>query len=170
MKSTTNPGTLIAELRHIIGKSQAQFAVMVGVSKDTIISVENGRIKKLSKNLVKRIEIATGANLQEGKLESPFKVANYTSEDFKRWRDKYGQSNKTAALKQFEEMKTWLKIVFLAAAKSGRAGNRGRLPAVCLSFAEWLDETRDHFKLKDEIDDILDEETRHIDCCKSNCI
>jgi transcriptional regulator with XRE-family HTH domain len=149
MKTRKNAGRLVAELRKIIGKSQTQFAAMIGVSKDTVISVENGR-NQLSRNLAKRIQIATGADLLRATPGNPL---NFTSHDCKRWRDKFNPSNEAAALKQFEEMKPWLKVVFLAAAKSGLAGNRDRLPAVCLSFREWLNETRQYFKLENEIED-----------------
>ncbi len=155
MSKPTKPIHPVAKLRKIIGKSQTQFASMVGVTKHTIISVENER-NQLSRNLAKRIEIATGANLLDGKAES------YTRADFDYWREKYSQTNKAAALKQFEDMKVWLRVVFLAAAKSGRAGNRDRLPAVSLSLAEWLNEAREKFKLEDEIEDVLDDETRDI--------
>jgi DNA-binding XRE family transcriptional regulator len=75
MKSTKGAGHLVSELRKVIGKSQTQFAAMIGMSKDTVISVENER-NRLSRNLAKRIEIATGADLLGANLESPFKVAN----------------------------------------------------------------------------------------------
>ena len=152
---------IVAQLREVIGKSQTQFAAMIGVSKHTVISVENRRLG-LSKNLAKRIEIATGANLLGNKLLSPFKVADYTRGDFDRWRDKYSQTNPAVALKQLKEMQTWLKVIFLAAAKSGRAGNRDRLPALSISLAKWLNEARKQFKLNDEIEDVLAEETRAI--------
>ena len=158
MKTRKNAGRLVAELREIIGKSQTQFAAMIGVSPDTIISVENAR-NGLSRKLATKIQIATGADLWQ---ETPRTRLNYTLEEFKRWRDKYSPSNETAALKQFEEMKHCLKVVFLAAAKSGLAGNRDRLPAVCLSFREWLTDTRQHFKLDDEIEDALEDETREV--------
>jgi transcriptional regulator with XRE-family HTH domain len=161
MKKLSATARRVAELRKIIGKSQSQFAAMLGVSKDTIISVENGR-NQLSRNLVKRIEIATGAELSDGKLESPFSQADYTRNDFNRWREKYGQTSEDAALKQLKEMQMWLKVIFLAAAKSGRTGNRDRLPALSLSLVEWLDEARQKFNLQDEIEEALHCETRKI--------
>jgi len=159
MKTRKNSGRLVAQLRKIIGKSQSQFAAMIGVSKHTIISVENGR-NSLSKNLAKRIEIATGADLLRGKLESPFHHEIYNRADFDRWREEFNPSNQDSALKKFDEMKIWLKVILLAAARSGRAGNRDRLPALCKSLAEWLDEAREKFKLQDEVDAILEDETR----------
>jgi len=162
MKHLTKSAGRVVQLRKTIGKSQSQFAAMLGVSKDTIISVENCR-NQLSRNLAKRIQIATGADLHEGKLESPFSQADYTRADFDRWREKYGQSTETAALEQFKEMQTWLKVIFLAAAKSGRAGNRDRLPTLSLSLAEWLNENREKFNLQDEIEEALINETRTIE-------
>src|ERR1043165_1807709 len=103
MNARKNPDRLVAELRRVIGKSQSQFAAMLGVSKHTIISVENGRYQ-LSRNLVKRIQIATGADFSQAKLESPFQVAQYTPDDFNKWREKYHQTNEASARKQFEEM------------------------------------------------------------------
>jgi DNA-binding XRE family transcriptional regulator len=162
MKSRQHPGKLVAQLRHIIGKSQSQFATMVGASKHSIISLENGRIKKLTRNLAKRIEIATGADLSQGKIGSPFSHDNYARADFYRWREEFNPSNQDSALQKFNEMNTCLKVIFLAAAKSGRAGNRDRLPALYLSLAEWLEDAREKFKLQDEIEAILEDQTRQM--------
>jgi transcriptional regulator with XRE-family HTH domain len=159
MKARKMSGQLIAELRKIIGKSQTQFAAMIGVSKHTVISVENSR-NQLSRNLAKRIEIATGAKLSEGRLTSPFQAEDYTRDDFNQWREKYHQTNEASARKQFDDMQPWLKVIFLAAAKSGQAGNRDRLPALCLSLGEWLNENSEKFKLFNEIEDVLEDETR----------
>jgi len=155
MKTHQNTGRLVAELRKIIGKSQTRFATMIGASKHTIISVENGR-NQLSRKLAEKIQIATGADLSGGTLE------NYTVNFFNDWRTKYYPSNEASARKRFEEIQTWVKIIFLAAAKPGLAGNRDRLPAVFISLAQWLDETRQKFKLHKEIDDLLEDETRTI--------
>ena len=111
MKARKMSGQLVAELRKIIGKSQTQFAAMIGVSKHTVISVENGR-NQLSRNLTKRIEIATGAKLSEGRLTSPFQAEDYTRDDFNQWREKYHQTNEASARKQFDDMQPWLKVIF----------------------------------------------------------
>jgi hypothetical protein len=47
-------------------------------------------------------------------------------------------------------------------ASGKRRGNRDRLPAVCLSVVEWLNDARQTFKLEDEIDDVLENETRGV--------
>jgi DNA-binding XRE family transcriptional regulator len=161
MRTRKHSGQLVAQLRKTIGKSQSQFAAMIGVSKHTIISVENGR-NQLSENLARRIHEATGAHLRSDDPENLGWNRKYTADEFNQWRGKFYPSSEAAARKQFDESKMWLKVIFLAAAKSGLAGNRDRLPAVRISFIEWLEETRKNFKLEDEIEDILPEETREV--------
>ena len=191
MKTRKDDGLLIAQIRKIIGKSQSQFAALVGVSKHTIISVENGR-NKLSKNLARRIQIATGAQILDGKFrfepEYDLPVADpsgkftpelsefinsrwdgtgkyddlYTRQDFEQWRAIFFPSTDEAAQKSFDQIKHWVEFIFKAAAKPGLAGNRDRLPAVYQSLVEWLNETRETFKLEKEINAILEDETRDI--------
>src|SRR6476646_2356488 len=55
-KKSTNP---IRELRKIIGRTQAEFATMIGASKDAVASWETER-NQLSRQFAKRIEFATG--------------------------------------------------------------------------------------------------------------
>lgn len=161
MPSDKRPGQRVAQLRKVIGKSQSQFAAMVGVSKHTIISVENGR-NQLSRKLAERIHAATGASLMPDGPPNFGWNKEYTVDQFNRWRHDYYPSNEATARKHFDVMKMWLRVIFLAAAKPGVAGNRDRLPAVRESFAEWLEEVRDKFKLENEIEEILPEETRDI--------
>lgn len=191
MKTRKDSGRLVAQIRKIIGKSQSQFAALVGVSKHTIISVENGR-NELSKNLTRRIYIATGAQILDGKfrLQPTFNVPvadptgkitpeiskflddlrdrthqkqdQYTRQDFEKWRTLFFPSNDDAAQKSFDQIKPWVEFIFKAAAKPGAAGNRDRLPAVYQSLVEWLNETREAFKLENEIESILEDQTRTI--------
>lgn len=149
MKNTLKPGRLTAKLREVIEKTQSQFAVMLGVSKDTIISVENGR-NQLSWNLAKRIYIATGANLLKDLF--PFTHSpgeNYFRKDFEKWLSNYYPGNSQTAKDQFNRMQFWIETLFKAAAKPGVAGNRDRLPALHLSLVEWLESARKDFKLKE---------------------
>jgi DNA-binding XRE family transcriptional regulator len=157
MKSHKNAGRSVAELRKIIGKSQSQFAAMIGVSKHTVISVENRR-NRLSRNLSNKIKVATGSDLLHVKPAKPV----YTLDAFNRWRGKYYPSDEATARMKFDKLQLWVKVVLLAAAKSGPGGNRDRLPAVCLSLIEWLEATRTIFKLQREIDDVLSDETHHL--------
>jgi transcriptional regulator with XRE-family HTH domain len=187
-KAQKYSGRLVAQIRKIIGKSQSQFAVMVGVSKHAIISVENGR-NKLTQKLAKRIRVATGADITGENfrfepvgnipaVENPHKLTPealnflhrrydgtgkyddlYTREDFDQWRANFYPSNDEVARKHFDQIKTWVEYLFRAAAKSSIAGNRDRLPAVRQSLVEWLDGARENFKLEQEVDAILEEET-----------
>jgi DNA-binding XRE family transcriptional regulator len=161
MKTHKRDAQLVAGWRKIIKKSQSQFAAMIGVSKHTVISVENGR-NRLSPKLADRIYETTGVNLALDDIASKILAGNYTADKFNRWREMFFPSNEATARQQFDELKVWLKVVLLAAAKPGRAGNRDRLPGVCLSFGEWLDETRKNFKLDHEIRDALIDETREV--------
>ena len=155
MKTPKQSGKLVAQVRKIIGKSQSQFATMIGGSKHTVISVENGR-NQVSKKLARRIQIATGVNWlksADGKLLD-IERNEYTYKSFESWRTRF--NNADSAMRNFKEVKFWLEIFFRAAAKPGVAGNRDRLPAVYMSLVDWLYNTAKTFKLDQEIDDILE--------------
>lgn len=162
MKPNLKDGRMVAELRKIIGKSQSQFAAMIGVSIHTVISVENGR-NQLSEKLARRIQIATGADLLK---RSKGKVAAvggdwFTKKLFDEWRSRFSDDENSAKAR-FNEIKYWIELVLRAATKPGLAGNRDRLPAVFLSLVDWLNETRKTFKLEQEIDNILEEDPHEI--------
>jgi len=155
MKDSKDAGHKLAEFRRQIGKSQSQFAAMLGVSKHTIISVENGR-NRLSPKLARRIRIATGAPVEN---ESNLEFLDWWVKEkrFDKWREQFKSDEKTAQAR-FDGLAYWIGLVFKAAGRPGVAGNRDRLPAVYLSLVEWLDETRTTFKLENEIDDLLEQE------------
>src|ERR1019366_4040555 len=187
MKNPKNSANLIAQLRKTIGKSQSQFAAMVGVSKHTIISVENGR-NQLSRKLAKLIKAATGADILGDHIEfepvydiphleprpklSPEQLSFmrrrhdgtgnrehvYTRQDFERWRAEYYPCNDETARKHYEKIKIWIEYIFRAAARPGVAGVRDRFPAVYQSLVDWLNEARSNFKLEKEIDELLESE------------
>jgi len=149
------------QLRRIIKKSQSQFAAMIGVSIHTVISVENGR-NQLSENLARRIEIATGADLRRRHKDEVAAVGGgqFTANTFEDWRARFSSDKKNAEAR-FNEIKFWIELLLRAAARSGRGGNRDRLPTVCMALTDWLAETRKAFKLEREIDEILEEEEPH---------
>ncbi len=155
MKDSKDAGHKLAEFRRQIGKSQSQFAAMLGVSKHTIISVENGR-NRLSPKLARRIRIATGAPVEN---DSNLEFLDWWAKEkrFDKWREQFKSDEKTAQ-SRFDGLAYWIKLALRAAGRPGVAGNRDRLPAVYLSLVEWLDETRTTFKLENEIDDILEAE------------
>lgn len=160
----TTPNTAIRELRKIIGRTQAEFAAMIGASKDTVVSWETGR-NKLSPTFARRIAFATGVDedclrLNLGTLfftESP--VANpevYTAETFERYQQTIrGRSDATGARHHLKHCQDALELLFMAATQAGGGKLRYRLPAVLDAFIQWCDQTRADFKLGQPIDEAL---------------
>ena len=60
-----SPNKTVKQLRKILGKSQRDFAAMLGVSVDLIKSVECGRAA-LADKLIMRIAFSTGAMVAKG--------------------------------------------------------------------------------------------------------
>ena len=163
MKTNLNDGRRMAGLRKIIGKSQSQFAAMIGVSIHTVISVENGR-NQLSENLARRVQIATGANLLH-RAERQSRVRGWRRVFQKRFL-KHGVPGSPARNIRpkhvFEEIKYWIELVLRAAAGPGAAGNRDRLPSRLL-IPRWLAQRNpQHVQGKKEIDAILEEDPHEI--------
>ena len=162
MDAGKNNGQIVAELRKTIGKSQTQFAAMIGVSKHTIISVENGR-NQLSEKLARRIGIATGADVLTDRQRQVAALGGrrFSKKTFEDWRTRFSSEDHNAQAR-FDEIKFWIALVLKAAAKPGVAGIRDRLPSVYLSLIDWLNDTRKTFKLEQEIDTILEDEAHEI--------
>ena len=147
-------------LRKIIGRSQVEFAALIGASKDTVVSWEIGR-NKLSSRFAKRIYMATVANptiLCRGKgalLNS--QGGPYTKGDFDGWTSGgVGESSEREAQRYFDACSDALWLLFSAAAMPGAGKIKNRLPAVRLSFVEWLEGARQEFKLAKEVDALLE--------------
>ena len=170
----TEPNRTITKLRKIIEKTQEQFAVMLGVSKDTIVSVENGR-NRLTSRLAKRIYIATGAlpsSLEDNTGEvlaqdhaTRGPVMPYTKDYFDRWRkiamgvvgDDPVSRDKTAE-SMFDLTKDRIEVLLVAATCPGIT-DRDRFPAVLQSLDEWIDATYHDFGLAAEVDAVIRERT-----------
>jgi transcriptional regulator with XRE-family HTH domain len=171
----TKPNKTVAKLREILGKTQAQFAVMLGVSRDTIVSVENGR-NRMSPGLAARIHVATGVSKSDllentGKLttgaDEPYTCAKteYTRESFRKWcEDVFGTDpsnpvgRKQAAQFFFDHIKGRLEVLLVAATRPGLKG-RDRFPAVIQSLESWIQYAYEEFELANEVDEVLREET-----------
>jgi len=170
-KMKNKPNKSVANLRNIIGKTQEQFSVMLGVSKDTIVSIENGR-NRLTEQQAWRIYAATGASLTElargsgavkigGSEPYPRRSKDYTADFFNKWRkdfleladDSY-EARERAALKFFDDMKDWIEILFVAAMLPGHKG-KDRFPALLHSLDEWIDSTYKGFQLQKQVDEVL---------------
>src|ERR1039458_943391 len=173
----TKPNKTVAKLREILGKTQAQFAVMLGVSRDTIVSVENGR-NRLRPGLAYRIHIATGVN-QVNLLENtgvlmtgdqdPYGrgISEYTRESFEEWRNNvFYEGDDPAGRKKtaqyfFDHLKGRIEVLLIAATRPGLKG-RDRFPAVMQSLEGWIAAVYRGFEVAKEGDEVLREETFEI--------
>jgi len=158
----------VRELRRIIGRTQAEFAMMVGASKDAVVSWELAR-NQLSPQFAKRIEFATGVDarslLRKGRLMGrgfAGHLAPYTRELFdKHTRTRVGRSDEVNARGHAKNCNEALELLFVAAAQPLR-GEKYRLPGVVQSFIEWCEATRKDFKLEKEIDAQLGQRPRKL--------
>ena len=150
----------VRALRKIIGLTQAEFATMIGASKDAVASWDAGR-NRLSVAFARRIAFATGVDegsLLEGKgvPALTFQVLGtrgYTIEDFRRYRGTTkGRSDEAGARHHLQNCADTLKLIFLAAAGSGGGVSQQRLPGVLHAFIEWSEGVRRDFELGQQID------------------
>lgn len=155
MKPETKEG--VRALRKIIGQTQAEFAAMLGVSKDTVASWETGR-NQLSAAMARRLELVTGVDGRSLLLgvSVPFSrgrdVHEYTAEDFKQHRQTaWAGSDEAAARELLEHCGDTLELLLLAAVRAGGA-ERNRLPGLMDAFMQWCQSAREDFELGPEID------------------
>jgi transcriptional regulator with XRE-family HTH domain len=154
----TKSGRAIRELRKIIGRTQSEFAAMIGASKDAVVSWEVGR-NKVSESFARRIAFATGVDeaalLRRGVLRTGLGALEahspYTRAWFEQHRATYwGRSDQGAARQHLRNCADALGLLFLAA--TGAQGKvRDRLPALVDSFVQWCERTRADFKLEGQI-------------------
>lgn len=159
MKTQPNEG--IRALRKIIGLTQAEFAVMIGASKDAVVSWENGR-NELSETFARRIALATGVDGRSLRLgiSVPFSAGEdahaYTKEDFDRHqRTELGLSEE-AAVQRREHCLDTLMLLFEAAAEASKDKGGQRWPGLLDSFMQWGESARDDFKLGPALDALLE--------------
>lgn len=157
MRKTSKRNLTLPKLREVLGVTQSEFAALVGISLDTIKSIESGR-QRLSDKLAHRIVLVTGVHalslLDNSGVLLNSQEDRYTRQDYDFWRETINPSSESVARQKFKEIKDWIEVVFLAAAKP-RNKLKNRLPSVYTSLVNWLDETRTTFKLAGEIDEIL---------------
>jgi transcriptional regulator with XRE-family HTH domain len=162
MKTRANKA--LKELRKIIGRTQGEFAAMIGASKDAVASWETGR-NKLSRQFARRIAFATG--VEEGALRRgrgplrcyvPFAGWQaFTEASFAQYRKSYwGRSEQAAARQHLRNCVDALGLLFMAAAQA-QGRTRYRLPGVLDSFVQWCERTREEFHLEPEIQKLLEQ-------------
>ena len=148
----------VQALRKIFGQTQAEFAATIGVSKDAVVSWENGR-NPLSAGFARRISHATGVDVEslQGTGELLVYLAqpkrDFTLAEYKLHRKKYWEnSNQNSALRLLGPCKDALELIFRAAAKAGEEAETLPLPAVLDTFVQWCRQTEKDFQLIRQID------------------
>jgi transcriptional regulator with XRE-family HTH domain len=158
----------IRAIRKIIGQTQAEFAVMIGASKDAVVSWETGR-NKLSATFARRIALVTGVDgetLHQGVSVPISQDADrhaYTAADFERHQKRaWGGSDEASAQRQLELCQDTLELLLLAAVKPGGEKSRARLPGVMDSFMQWCESARADFELGPHIDAQLERRRKKV--------
>jgi transcriptional regulator with XRE-family HTH domain len=163
----TKPNRAVREVRKTLKQTQSEFADMIGVTRDAVVSWELGR-NRLSRKFARRIALATGAeekSLLSGEgsvtMHIPFKgQAAFTAERFEEHRRSYwGRTDEAAARHHFRNCADALELLFLAAARSSDEKSACRLPAVVDSFVAWCRETGEGFQLEGPIRELLGQRT-----------
>jgi transcriptional regulator with XRE-family HTH domain len=148
----------VREIRKIMGLTQAEFAVMVGASKDAVASWEIGR-NQLSLTFARRIALVTGVDAKALHMGISVPLSNapdghvYTAEDFERHqKTEWGRSDEEGARQQLEHCLDTMELLLLAAVQPDGERQRHRLPGVMDAFMQWCENTREDFKLGPQID------------------
>jgi transcriptional regulator with XRE-family HTH domain len=160
-KKTRNES--LVRLRDIIGMTQREFALLVGISLDLVKGIESGR-NKLSRIALQRIFMATGvdrASLDEGDgmLLYLTRVEEYTKEHFDDWNCRMFPSNKATVWEEFESIVApHMLLLMLAATRQSKLKKvKDRLPALLTSWSDWEREALDNFDLEPQINEILEQ-------------
>jgi transcriptional regulator with XRE-family HTH domain len=170
MKKRTNT---IGTLRKTLGQTQAEFAAMIGISRDAVASWECGR-NALSAGYARRIAHATGVDPKSLLGTGPLWVhlaeprRPYTREEFQQHRKHYwGNSDQASAVRQLGPCADALELIFRAAALAGEAAGTLPLAAVRDSFVQWCRQTEEDFRLIKYIDAQLEQRKRRVEITKS---
>lgn len=161
-KSTTNmkkqPNEAVRALRKIIGQTQAEFAVMLGVSKDAVVSWETGR-NQVSATWARRMALVTGVDgrcLRLGVSVPMSQAADghfYTAEDFALHRQsEWARTDEESVQRWREQCGDTLELLLLAAARPVGDKQRPQLPGVLDAFMQWAEAVREDFQLGPAID------------------
>ena len=150
----------VRALRKIIGLTQAEFAALIGVSKDAVVSWETGR-NELSATFARRIALVTGVDGRTLRLgvSVPFSQDEdahvYTKEDFERHQRTEWSGTDEAQAERLARCQDTLELLFRAAARADGDPPRQRLPGLLDSFMQWCESAREDFKLGPALDEQL---------------
>jgi transcriptional regulator with XRE-family HTH domain len=152
----------VRALRKIIGLTQAEFAILIGASKDAVVSWETGR-NELSETFARRIALATGVDgraLRIG-IGVPISAADeahvYTKADFERHQQTELGMTAEGTAQRLDHCLDTLKLLFEAAARASGDGRGQRWPGLLDSFQQWGESAREDFKLGAALDELLAE-------------
>ena len=156
------PNEAIRALRKIIDQTQAEFAEMIGASKDAVVSWETGR-NQVSAAFARRIELVTGVDGRSLHMGVSVPISNeadghlYTAADFERHqKTEWGRSDEEGARRQLEQWQETMELLLLAAVKPDGNRMRRRLPGIMDSFRQWCESVREDFRLGPQIDEQLE--------------
>ena len=148
----------LKKLRQELGRTQAEFAATVGVSKDAVASWETGR-NRLSAGMARRIALATGVDARTLQGSGPLEMRGdgkrrrFTREEYERHQARFwGPDAEASVPRQVQRCCDALGLLFTAAARTGEGGGAARLAAILDSFAQWCDRARADFQLERGID------------------
>ena len=154
----------IRALRKIIGQTQAEFAVMIGVSKDAVVSWELGR-NQVSATMARRIALVTGVDGRMLRLgvsvpfcnEASGEAREYRAEDFERHQQtEWGRGDEASARRHLEHCHETMELLLLATVPPEAREIRQRLPGLMDSFMQWCERAREDFQLGPQIDEQLE--------------
>jgi transcriptional regulator with XRE-family HTH domain len=149
----------IRELRTILGQTQAELAVTLGVSKDAVVSWENGR-NPLSPAMGRRITLVTGVEETSlHKTKGPLLTRGtspkrpFTMEEYQRYRKMFwGDTPEEAVRRRSGPCADTLELMLLAAGKAGGGEAGNRLAGLLDAFVQWCQQAREDFDLGEAID------------------
>ena len=171
MKAIRNEA--LRELRQLLDLTQAEFAELIGASKDAVVSWENGR-NPLSETFARRIMLATGVHDQsllkgkKGLLSRRLGGGAYTQAEFE-WHRKnfWGDSPEANARRRLGSAADTLELLLTAAAKTDGETGSSRLPGLLDAFHQWCKQAAKDFELLPAIDAQLAQRTSTLDLTKT---
>jgi DNA-binding transcriptional regulator YiaG len=159
----------VRELRDVIGASQPQFGRLIGVTVDAVKNWEGGR-NKVSSQMAKRIEIATGANPKDlirgdGRLrvcriiKQAWLLKNrpkrhdwdFTKQDYQDWTNRTGRPSEESIPYFFRMLSREILTVLHAAARAERGGTKGKCFTVFAAMGDAVQEVRNRFRLDPQV-------------------
>lgn len=137
-------------VRKAIGKTQPQFGRMIGVSGETIKSIEIGRIK-ISRELSLRVRFTTGIDLDKARIRPNgclYERGELLSEETIRAHAKAMTEHARGRVQQLASRELFEAVTIDITAMLNASINTNKLPLVIASLYAWLALTLEQFGLK----------------------